>query len=92
MRQIRLRSKAKSDLFAIDLYTRKQWGGQQAGEMEVMLKHSFELILETPYFGRKTREELIFVKAVPSVPFVIIYKITEDFIYILRIVHTKRNR
>ena len=92
MSQIRLRSKAKSDLFAIDSYTRQQWGEQKAGEMQMILKRSFELIAETPYFGRKTREELVLVKALPSVPFLIVYKITEDFIYILRIVHTKRNR
>ena len=86
MRQIRLRSKAKSDLIAIDVYTRKQWGYQKAGEMEAFLKHSFELIVETPYFGRKTREEFVLVKAIPAMPFVIVYQITEDYIYILKII------
>jgi plasmid stabilization system protein ParE len=92
MRQIRLRSKAKSDLFAIDLYTWQQWGEQKAGEMEMILKRSVELIAEIHYFGRKTREEFVLVKVLPSVPFVIVYKVAEDTIYILRIVHTKRNR
>jgi toxin ParE1/3/4 len=92
MRQVRLRSKAKSDLFAIDSYTRQQWGKQKAEEMEVILKRSFELIAETPYFGRKTREDFVLVKALPSVPFVIVYKVADDAIYILRIVHTKRSR
>lgn len=92
MRQIRLRSKARADLFAIDLYTRKQWGDQKAKETEMALKHSLDLILETPHLGRKTRVELVLVKAMSSLPFVIVYKITDDHIYILRIMHTKRNR
>ena len=92
MRQVRLRSKAKSDLFAIDSYTRKHWGEEKAKGMEKILRQSFELIAETPYFGRKTREEFVLAKTLSAVPFVIVYKVAEDFIYILRIVHTKRNR
>jgi plasmid stabilization system protein ParE len=92
MRQIRLRSKAKSDLFAIGSYTRQQWGEQKAEEIGMMLRRSFELIAETPYFGRKTRDEYVLVKVLPSVPFVIVYKVAKDVIFILRIVHTKRKR
>jgi plasmid stabilization system protein ParE len=92
MQQIRLRTKAKSDLFSIESYTRQQWGDEKVNEIEEIIRHSFESIMRAPYLGRRTREEYVFVKTLPSVPFVIVYKVSADYIYILRIMHTKRKR
>jgi plasmid stabilization system protein ParE len=92
MQQIRLRTKAKSDLCAVVSYTRQQWGEEKVIEIETIIRGSFELIVRAPYLGRRTREESVFVKTLPRVPFVIVYKVSADYIYILRIMHTKRNR
>jgi toxin ParE1/3/4 len=92
MRQVRLRTKAHSDLVAIDLYTRRQWGEEKALEVEQIFKHSFTLINDAPYLGRTTRQEHVLVKTIPAIPFVIVYKVTSDSIFILRVIHSKRNR
>jgi plasmid stabilization system protein ParE len=92
MHQLRLRTKAKSDIFAIESYTRKKWGKEKVIEVEEIIRHSFESIVRAPFLGRRTREEYVFARALTSVPFVIVYKVDADYIYILRIMHTKRNR
>ena len=92
MYQVRLRTKAKEDLFAIISYTKQKWGEEKVTEMEETIKHSFESILRAPFLGRRTREEHVFAKTLSIVPFVIVYKATTDYVYILRIIHTKRNR
>lgn len=51
---------------------------------------SFELILQTPYAYTKINNNL-HKYIITKFPFIILYRITDTFIYIIAVFHTSRN-
>lgn len=92
MRQIVLLRRAKSDLLEIQKYTQEVWGDTKVLELQELIQNSFQLISFSPFAGRVTRNSSIFVKVVHKVPFIIVYEVSDTYIYIVSITHTKRNR
>jgi plasmid stabilization system protein ParE len=92
MQQVVLQSKAKNDMVTIVQRTRTEWGYAQATEVENLLVKAFGFISLYPYLGRSTRDSAIFTKTLPKLPFVIIYELSGECIYIIQILHTKQKR
>lgn len=92
MRQIRVRSSARADLFEIQKYTQDNWGLSKVIELEDLVDDTFSRLALSPYIGRKTNSKNVFAYTLGKLPFVMVYKLDETHIYINKIIHTKRNR
>ena len=92
MRQIRLQNKVKADLLAIQIYTQNTWGTTKAEEMLFEIDQTFASIRSFPFLGKTTRGKNVFVKTLVNLPFIIVYKVDDTSIVVIKITHTKRRR
>jgi len=92
MRQIRVRSKARFDLFEIQKYTQEFWGDSKVIELQNLIDATFSLLLFSPRIGRKTNRRHSYAYTLSKLPFVMLYSFNEKFLYINKIIHTKQNR
>ena len=92
MRQIRVRSSAQADLFEIQKYTLDTWGLPKLIELQDLVDNTFYRLVSSPFIGRKTNSPEVLAHTLGKLPFMMIYKVDDKYIYINKIIHTKRNR
>lgn len=96
MKQIRFSRAAFRDQEEIDLYTIENFGLNQARELALSFAQKVDLILETPLIG-SLRPELdppgfsFRYTPVDGTPFLIVYTLKQDAIYVARILHGARD-
>ena len=77
---------ARSDVDDILLYTIESWGRSQLVEYKVKLEDAFEILRKNPYIGSK--KELSY-RSFSVGRHYIFYRIDNEVIYIVRILHNK---
>ena len=92
MRQILLLRRARVDLIDIQTYTHKNWGSKKVLETQSLINSSIKLIAESPFAGRNTHKNSVYIKVLPRLPFVVVYKFDDVSVSIIKIIHSKRKR
>ncbi len=92
MRQILVLNSAQQDLYKIQSYTNEVWGNLKAVELQMIIDRAYTRLVFSPFVGRRTNKKDTFVLTLGKLPFVMIYKIDDEFIYITQVIHNKRNR
>jgi len=88
---VKLSAVAEADLVAIIQQTKSEWGDEQAKLLKVKFQSTLVFLSEFPYCGQATRRLSVYVRVIPKLPFVILYKLDKETITILQIKHTKRD-
>jgi plasmid stabilization system protein ParE len=91
MYRLVFREGAKTDIEIISVYTKKQWGESLEQKLRGYIRATAELLALFPHTGLRSNQPGIFVKAVPHVPFVVVYELKENTVIITQILHTKRS-
>lgn len=81
----RLTPAARNDLEDIWLYTAQQWSFQQADRYTDILEDTFERLLFMPEMARERPEFDPPVRIHPSAEHLILYRVEEDHLVILRV-------
>lgn len=89
MARHRLTSAAKSDLIGIWNFTEDEWGTAQADFYLLGLEECVELLAVSPQVGRKRDEILQGCRSFEHQSHVVFYRIVEDAIDVLRILHRR---
>lgn len=92
MRQILVLSSADADLCKIQTYTREMWGGLKVIELQSIVDTTLGLLAFSPFVGRKINKRDAYALVLGKLPFVMIYKVDDEFVRIIQVIHTKRNR
>jgi len=92
MRQISVLSSAQKDLYKIQTYTFKMWGDLKAVELQNIVDSAYRFLTFSPFVGKKTKFKNTYALVLGKLPFVMIYKVDDDYIYISQFIHTKRKR
>ena len=92
MRQISVLSSAQKDLYQIQIYTFEMWGNSKVIELQDIVDNAYHLLTFSPSVGKKIKIKNTYALVLGKLPFVMIYKIDDEYIYISQFIHTKRNR
>ncbi len=92
MRQISVLNSAQNDLYKIQTYTFEMWGDSKAIELQNIVDSAYSFLTFSPFVGKKTKFKNTYALVLGRLPFVMIYKLDDDYIYISQFIHTKRNR
>ena len=87
----RLAPAAKIDLEEIWRYTATHWNIEQANRYTDALARTFDTLLDMPEIAREREEFNPPVRIHPSARHVIIYRIEEDHLFIIRILAGRQN-
>jgi len=87
----RLSPAADADLRDIWLYTARNWSVEQADRYTDALQRSLDTIVAMPEIARERREFSPPVRVQPSAQHVIIYRIRDDHIVVLRVLSGRQN-
>ncbi|MCB9931460.1 MAG: type II toxin-antitoxin system RelE/ParE family toxin [Alphaproteobacteria bacterium] len=87
----RLRPAAQADLEGIWRYTAEQWSADQADRYVDGLQATIALLVSMPEIARERREFVPPVRIHPSARHLIIYRIEDDILAVLRIVAQRQN-
>lgn len=87
----RLTPAAETDLEDIWLYTAYTWSVAQADRYTDALERAFETLLAMPEIARERREFSPPVRVHPSAQHVILYRIEDDHLVILRVLGGRQN-
>ncbi len=82
----------KGNLVEIAEYTQRQWGKTKRMKLIKQIADSVEIIAEFPRSAKFDVDLGLHYKLVPQLPLVIVYAVETDFIRIIKILHTKRDR
>lgn len=85
--QIRWTNPAVQDLTRIGDYTREHFGTDQAQNTAMLIYAAADSLLQFPRRGRVGRRPDTREIAIPGLPFLVIYRIEEESIQILRVLH-----
>lgn len=88
---VRLSTEAERDLESIWLYTVDIWSIEQAENYIGDITSTFELLSQSPLIERERIEFTPLVRVHGHQSHIIIYRVSGDFIDIIRIVHMKQN-
>lgn len=91
MLSIKITNSARKDLINILKYTLKEFGEKQWQKYGELIDQTFTLISENPNIGHKRSDIPYYCYAWPMAKHLIIYKIENQNIYILRVLHQKMN-
>ncbi len=88
-----LSSQAKADLDDISDYIANRSGSDDIADRFLdLLRDRFELISNSPYIGRRRDDDLRpGGRSFPLSEYIIFYRVEDDFVRILRIVHGNRD-
>jgi plasmid stabilization system protein ParE len=81
---------AQEDAWSIVMYTKTEWGQIQAEKLIDILEQSTVFMTESPKLGRLVRSKNTYVLVLPKVPFVIVYYMIEEKVYVTQVIHTSR--
>ncbi len=73
-------------------YTKGKWGQIQAENVIAVLEQASLFISESPKMGRRVRRKNTFALVLSKLPFVIVYQISGENVFIKQIIHTSRRR
>ena len=82
----------KRNVTEIANYTEKSWGKAKRIELVEQIADSISIIAEFPRSAKFDVDLGLHYKTVAKLPFVIVYAVETDFVRVIRIVHTKRNK
>lgn len=82
----------KSNITEITNYTENKWGKLKRIELVTQIDDSIKNIAEFPRSAKFDVDLGVHFKLVSKLPFVIVYAVETDFVRIIKIIHTKRNR
>jgi toxin ParE1/3/4 len=91
MLSIKVTKSARKDLIYILKYTLQEFGENQWQKYGELIDQTFSLISENPHIGHKRNDIPNYCYAWPMEKHNIIYKIENQNIYILRVLHQKMN-
>lgn len=92
MRLIRLSDEAEEDLAEAADYLDQQTGNPSFGDRLLdELDHVMDLIAERPWMGRERGELLPGLRGFPHGSFVIYWRVEENSVEIVRVLHQKRD-
>ena len=92
MRQILVLNSARANLLEIQAYTLEMWGGAKVLELQDVIKDTFTFFAFSPFVGRKTSGKNLYVNTLGCLPLVVVYKVSDTHIRIVKVIHMKRNR
>jgi plasmid stabilization system protein ParE len=92
MYKVTWRKSALVDGGSIVTYTKTKWGQIQAGKVVDLLEQTTEFLSESPKMGRRVHRKNTFALVLPKVPFVIVYQISGENVYVNQVIHTSRRR
>lgn len=90
-RRITISRRARSDLREIREYTRRQWGAQQATDYVRALRKSIRSLSDYPLLGKPFEAGNLSLLRRMLRQHMVYYRVDEDQIEILRIVHARRD-
>ena len=88
---IRLLPKADYDMEKIWKHTAANWSVDQANNYVAALTSTFDLLALSPLMARERREFVPPVRIHPHQSHVIIYRLSDGYLDIVRVVHKKQN-
>lgn len=91
MSRYRLAPAADQDIEAIARYTFETWGERQAKLYLDSLAELFSKIAESPYLGRERKEIRSGIFSRNHQKHIIFYRLSEDWVEILRVLHHARD-
>jgi toxin ParE1/3/4 len=86
-RKLRLSKTAQNDIEKVDYYSFEKWGAKTAGAYMAGLETRLNALLETPLLGIDRSDLRQGYRALISGSHVIYYRVEDQFIYILTILH-----
>ncbi len=89
MPSYRLSPEAKKELLAIRAYTRNKWGNQQAQKYIDTVEKKCAQLARSPHIGRERSEIKSGYRSLAEGKHVIFYRVGDDGIDILRILHAR---
>ena len=89
MLNLNLTATAKQDLHDIYTYSLEKWGKKQADEYLKQLENSFYLLLDNPYLGKQRNDLKQGYRSLLTKKHSIFYKISNNEIIVLRILHIR---
>ena len=92
MRQISVLNSAQKDLYKLQTYTFEMWGNFKVVELQDIVESAYSFLTFSPFAGKKTNSKNTYALVLGKLPFVMIYKLDDNYIYISQFIHTKRNR
>ena len=81
----------KEDLQEIAIYTREMWGISEKNSYLKHLGKMFNRLTENPFIGRKRNETAKVLFSIPSKEHIIFYQFDDEHVYIVRILHHRRD-
>ncbi|WP_028878735.1 type II toxin-antitoxin system RelE/ParE family toxin [Terasakiella pusilla] len=91
MLALKLSAKAKQDLAAMAVHTRKTWGETQLKTYRQQLKSALTQLTTMPHMGRPRDDIREGYRSLPIGEHLIFYKIANDAVLIIAIPHAKRD-
>jgi toxin ParE1/3/4 len=88
-RHLILLPEAQQDIRDILLYTSRHWGQQQVRVYRSKLDNAVRGLIRYPYRGRPRDDVSIGLRGREVESHVVFYRITDETIYVLRILHQK---
>jgi toxin ParE1/3/4 len=89
--RLEITSVARADIFAIQDYGLQNFGIQQTRAFLVELTDTFKRIARSPGIARVREDFRPPVRVLPHKSLVIIYRVEEDHVKILRVVYARQN-
>ena len=94
MHQLNLLSSVERELEAVADYSYEQWGAKRANKTLSEFQKLCSQLAVFPEMGRITRRKNVLQKALPRLPFLVLYRVDSkvSVITIVQIIHTRINR
>ena len=83
---------ALADAESLVTYTKSEWGQVQAEKLIDVLEQTTVFLSNSPKLSRRVRRKNTYVLVLPKVPFVIVYHMSEEKVYVNQVIHTSRRR
>ena len=84
-----LTKRAQRDVRAIQLYTLRQWGAEQAIAYEAAIDQALETLRDRPRLGRVRDELRPGLLSYPAEHHVIYYRLKPDVVEVVRVLHER---
>lgn len=90
--EVRLSKRALQDLESIFLYTEEEWGVNQRIKVALQLKLVLKFLEMYPNCGQTTKRSGVSALAVPKLPFVFLFKVTNSNLVVIQVLHSKQRK
>ena len=73
-------------------YTKIEWGQIQADKLVLLFEQATDSLVSSPKIGRRIRRKNAYVLVLSKIPFVMLYELLEEEIFINQIIHMSKRR